>query len=221
MKGVRALHLYTSEHSQVARWIDVLVASLDQACRAESPLVLEIRRQTVELGGEVLYDSADERETLVERLHADGIRSLHFHSGLDHDAARRLLGTLAPYCYAERAPLQPASDRLHWEPFKGLTFHVQNKSAGRFAVDALTSRERLLMDSLATRDRGAFEPVGPDAMTGVWDGSGGIVDWPVVVPADRATAMDEEIETANSRRAPAFRVGMLLRSAISDWPTGS
>jgi len=211
-KGVRAVNLYSDEHAEVRRWAGEFIRQLEEACE-HGPAVMELHPHSVRLGEKVLHSTREEREMLVERLFADGVRSLQFNKALDADAASRLLRALAPYCYADRAPLQPVSDRLHWEPFDGLTIQVQHSSGpGGLAVDALTAREQAWQ-------RAVQEPTGPErleleALREAWDLSGGIVPWPAAVPVDEAMHLDEEVQTVGARRIPTERVGRLLLETV-------
>lgn len=211
-KGARAVNLYTEEHAEVSRWATEFVRQLGEAC-ASGPVVLEVQPHAVRFGTTVLHETREEREMLVERLFADGVRSLQFQKVLGDAAATRLVRVLGPYCYADRAPLQPISDRLHWEPFDGLTFHIQHHNGpSGLAVDAVTAREQAWVRVVQEPTHDGRLPL--EAMRGVWDLTGGIVPWPAAVPVDEALRLDEEVQTVGATRVPAERIGLLLARSV-------
>ena len=214
LKGVRAAHLYSAEHSEVDRWIGEFVRLLDLA-GSDGPLLFGFQPGRVELAGVPLLDTSGERITLIDRLAADGVRSFQFHGGFDKVAGLRLLSLLAPYAYSERAPMQPLSDRLHWEAFDGLTIQVQlDEDAGGLDLDALTGRElwwrEVLCDLLHVRD------LPPVALEAVWDGTRGRISWPPTAPR-RGDELAAEVDDVVARRATAARVGENLAAAVRAW----
>lgn len=215
-KGVRAVNLYTDDHAEVVRWAHNMTRYVQSAAAIRPSLHLEIRSHFVVLDEDVLQDTAGEREMLVERLYADGIRGFVFSSEFTKEAAMRLLRALAPYCYADLAPLQPVADRLHWEPFEGLTFHVKHRGGpSGLAVDVLTSRERDWM--LQVQRTGAQTLDVPFALESVWDTTGGSIPWPASVPAAEAARLDREAEDVVARRVTTERIGELTLLALRQW----
>ncbi len=213
-KGVRAVNLYTPDHAEVDRWAYNMTTQLASAVAIRPSLQIEIRAHSVHLEDDLLQDTTEERETLVERLYADGVRGFTFTADFDKAAALRLLRTLAPYCYADLAPIQPVSDRLHWEPFDGLTFHVQHRPGpGGLAVDALTSRERDWM----LRVQRSGGKLADGAMRIAWDVTGGGIPWPVALPAAEAARLDREAEDVVAHRVELDRVGHLMLLGLREW----
>jgi len=215
-KGVRAVNLYSDDHAEVERWALNLTRSVQSAASIRPSLHLEIRAHQVMLDDDILQDTAGEREMLVERLYADGVRGFVFSGSFTRDAAKRLLAALGPYCYPDVAPLQPVTDRLHWEPFEGLSFHVAHRSGpAGLAVDALTSKER---DWMLQVQRGTTAPAHSDlALEAVWDITGGSIPWPATIPAAEAARLDHEAGEVVAYRVPAVRVGEITLLALRHW----
>jgi hypothetical protein len=213
-KGVRAAHLYSADHGEVDRWVAEFVQLLGQA-GARGPLHFVFKPGSVELAGVQLLDTSQDRSTLVDRMAADGVRAFHFHGSFDKVAGLRLLRVLAPYAYPERAPLQPLSDRLHWEAFEGLTVHIQaDDDSAALGLDALTGRERLWREAVC--DQAPPLDLPEVAMAPVWDGTRGRISWPPGRPRGLAE-LDVEVNDVLAHRASAARVGESLVAAIRAW----
>ncbi len=213
MKGVRAAHLYSPDHSEVERWTSEFVRLLGLATEAQ-PLDFRFQTGRVDLGDTLLVDTREERTALVDRMAADGVRSFQFQAGFDRAAAARLLRLLAPYAYADRAPLQPLSDRLHWEAFDGLTIQVHHAGeADGLGLDALTGRERWWRQALC--DIETDGSLGGAALAPVWDGTRGRISWPP--GAARLDQLDQEVDDVVTRRADTVRVGEVLAAAVRAW----
>jgi hypothetical protein len=128
----------------------------------------------------------------------------------------RLLRTLAPYCYADLAPVQPVSDRLRWEPFQGLTFQVHHRSGPLgLAADRLTTQEHDWM--MRVQHGPVTEAVSREALEPVWDVTGGGIPWPTTVPAAEAARLDREVIDVVAKRVPTERIGLLLVLALRQW----
>jgi hypothetical protein len=220
LRGVRTLHLYAPGHAQVQRCAEDLARRVEAACRLQEPLVLEIRAHEIACAGTVVHDARNDRDTLIARLFTDGVRELHLKSGFDPGSAERLCTALAPYCFADRAPPERASDRLHWEPFSGLTvFSDVAEMTSTLSFDALTAREQDWRHMLLLApDAGG--PLTPDAARPVWSGTGGRIPWPAPRRPEEERALAEEVDTANARGAPVSRVGLLLAEALRIWEGG-
>ena len=113
LTGVRAVNLYSVDHSQVSRAVASLGARLSEALPHVEQLDFTLDRDGVHSGGELVHSSAEDRETLIERLYADGVRTLRFHGVPDAESIHRLFIVMAAYCHAERAPLRSAAKTLH------------------------------------------------------------------------------------------------------------
>ncbi len=218
LKGVRAVNLYSADHSQVLLVAETLAALVEEALGWCDSLAFHVQEDGVDLDGVRVYTSADERETLIERLYADGVRSLQFHAVPDLESGHRLFAILAPYCHAERAPLRSVAEALRWEPFAGVTVGTWGAADGPGGLeDALANRERAWhAQLLATRARLA-DPLDPDALLAVWDGTGGIIPWPPPMRDAESRVLVDEVEAANASGAPLGRIGQLLVRSVALW----
>ena len=214
LKAVRTAHLYSPDHGEVDRWIGEFVRLVGQAV-ARGSLEYGFRHGQVELDGQLLLDTSAERTALVDRMAADGVRAFVFHGRFDPADGQRLLRLLAPYAYPDRAPLQPLSDRLHWEVFDGLHIELDvNEEEIGVGLDALTGRERAWREELSdllhspNLPRGALDPV--------WDGTRGRISWPPGEALAEAQ-LDQEVDDAVTHRTPAPRVGEALVAAVRAW----
>lgn len=218
LKGVRAVNLYSADHSQVQRAVESLAARVREALARFEEVGFDIDPDGVRSGDELVHAVADDRETLVERLYADGVRTLQFHGVPDPESIHRLFSVLAPYCHAERAPLRSVAEALRWEPFHGLAVVVHDLEEGLGGLeDSIGSRERIWHHELLTPPLGLSEPVEVDALRAVWDGTGGVVPWPAPMRERDARALVDEVEAANASGAPLSRVGQLLVRAVALW----
>ena len=214
LKGVRAAHLYSADHGEVDRWVCEFVRLLGVAS-AGHPLSFTFHPGRVELDGELLLDTRYDRNTLVDRLAADGVRGFQFHGGFDRAAGLRLLRLLAPYAYADRAPLQRLSDRLHWEAFDGLTVQIQaDDEALGLGLDALSGRERWWRETLSQHAPPLELP--EVAMTPVWDGTRGRISWPPSRPRG-LEGLEAEVDDALAHRITTTCVGESLVAAVRVW----
>lgn len=218
-KGVRAVNLYTPGHTEVSRHVQNVVNRLREAHAVMHPVLFEFGPDWVASQGVVIHEAVEDRETLIERLYADGVRQFLFHGPLDADAAERLLSLLAPYAHAERAPMQGAAQALRWEPFQGLSFliHGQEDDPGGLEADAVTAAERRWFQLLTAPDPELAQPLPVAALRPAWDGKGGRVPWPSPIRRTTAEALDEEVARANAEGVPLDRVGELLLASILAW----
>lgn len=218
LKGVRAVNLYSTEHSQVQRHAESLLARAREALGAQDAVLFELTHDGVRCNGLQVYDSADERETLIERLHADGVKQFHLHGVPDLESALRLFAILAPYCHADRAPLRSSAEVLRWEPLQGLSILTQGVDVGPGGLeDDLGARERQWHNQLLAPAPGLAAPVEVEALRAVWDGTGGVIPWPPPLPESATRKLVDEVEAANAAGAPLSRVGQLLVRAVGLW----
>jgi hypothetical protein len=215
-KGVRAVSLYAVGHREVVRWVDELVGLVRRGCSQTGLLVFEFTAAGVECDGVLLGDREGQRGALVQRLFADGVLAFRFGESFDAVSASRLLEVLAPYAFAERAPLQPLSAQLHWEAFDGLSCPIRSDTDGQLAaVDLLTAREQRWMEELGE----SVDPRGPlaaAALEPVWDGTGGLVRWPPRMSAAEAEELDAEVVWTDGLRVSLSHLGALLAVAIAE-----
>ncbi len=218
LKGVRAVNLYAADHSQVQRTAVALGERVREALGDVECLTYALHPSSVELDGVRVFTSSDERETLIERLYADGVRSLEFHGVPDVESSQRLFGVLAPYCHAERAPLRSVAEALRWEPFHGLTVLTHGNFDGPGGLeDSLAGREHLWHQALLHRPEALNAPVEAEALRALWDGTSGIVPWPPPMGERDSRILVDEVEAANASGAPLSRIGQLLVRAVALW----
>ncbi len=218
-KGVRAVNLYTPGHAEVHRHVRNVVARLHEALAVAHPVMFEFGPDWVATRGVVIHEAGEDRETLVERLYADGVRQFLFHGKLDHDSTNRLLELLAPYAYAERAPMKGAAQTLRWEPFQGLTFliHGHEDDPGGLESDAVTASERRWFQQLITADPELNAPLSVSALRPIWDGKGGQAPWPAPIRRAEAEVLDKEVALTNALGVPLERLGELLLASVEVW----
>jgi hypothetical protein len=218
LKGVRAVNLYSADHSQVQRAAEGLASRVREALGYFDILAFDLTPLGVQVQGDQIFDVADEKETLIERLCADGVRSFHFHGVPDLESSHRLFSILAPYCHAERAPLKSVAEALRWEPFHGLAVLVLGIQGGPAGLeDTIATRERGWHRDLVSRSPDLGAPVEVEALRAIWDGTGGIVPWPPPMREKDTQRLVDEVEAANASGAPLSRVGQLLVRAVGLW----
>jgi hypothetical protein len=218
VRAVRATALYDPAHPQVKPFVDAFATSIRLCCTWVEPVVFTITDRSLELLDANLAPTTQFPPHLLQRMHNDGVRQMHFRSSFVSPSAAALAGALSPYVSVASAPLEPLSDVLKWTALTGLTFVIHGRNS--FVADP-TTRAQTAWRSRVLGPRPQPDPEhlpGGTRLTAVWDGRRGRVPWPLPVDEVAIGALRDELTTANTAGVPMLRLGLVVADIAEAWP---
>lgn len=213
VRGARTAQLYNVSHSLVQKLVSDAASRLRAAVGAGGPVRVEFDGGHVFVEGFDLSPPDQALDPLVVRMVQEGIRAIEFRATLDIASLLRLVDRLAPLAGADIPVGQASVSRLRMEPLDGVRVEFDDGSADAELPEADADRAgdwaRWFAEPAASD-----APLVDDALVPVWDGSGGVVPWPVVFDPADVELLGDQAAVVAEEGATLARIGMILPDAI-------
>ncbi|MCO4769428.1 MAG: hypothetical protein KDA24_05310 [Deltaproteobacteria bacterium] len=217
VRAVRATSLYDPSHPQVRPFVETFASGIRLCCTWGEPVIFTVNDRSLEVRGMNIAATTQFPPHLLQRMHHDGVRQLHFRSSFGPSAAGGLATALAPYTSIGSAPMEPLSDTLKWAALAGLTFviHGRNSFVADPTTRAQTAWRARVLGPRPLPDREHLPQGTP--LAPVWDGRRGRVPWPPPVDDIAIAELRGELEAVNHAGVPMRRVGEIIADIVEGW----